>query len=166
MPAGTYTVVVSYIGYQPLSQPGVVVAAGRTTDHSFGLTAAPETIPMVTVFGDRPPHEVLSESKTVSLSRVDGRTQLTFRLPLTDKADLDIDRRGDDLVLRAGAYSRVYALPDSLAGREVAEAGFKDGTLTISFLQQDAADRKVSPCNRALPDRPGSGTGDIRSQGG
>jgi len=85
------------------------------------------------VFEDAAPDDMLSRSQPVSIDQVDGKARLTFRLPDAEKEEVDVGRKDTELILRAGGYTRVFSLPDSLADREVAGAEFNDGALVISF---------------------------------
>lgn len=85
------------------------------------------------VFGRQRPDEVLSEPKSVSFTREDGKYRLAFFLPNVGKQELDVGRKDTELLLTAGSYTRVFSLPDILLDRDVAAAGFVDGTLTITF---------------------------------
>jgi len=85
------------------------------------------------IYGDTDPHEVLSEGRTVQFEKRNNKTVLVFTLPHQEKTDLDIGRKGNDLIISAGAYSRVFMLPDSLASSEVEDADYKDHKLTVTF---------------------------------
>ena len=85
------------------------------------------------IFGDRPPDDMLSSPKSVSLIRKDNEYRLTFWLPGAEKRQLDIGRKDGELILTAAGYTRVFSLPDNLATREVAEAKFADGVLTLTI---------------------------------
>lgn len=85
------------------------------------------------IFGLQRPEEVLSATKSVSIDREDGKYRLVFRLPNVGKQQLDVGRKTTELILTAGSYSRVFSLPDTLVGREIAGASFVDGRLTITF---------------------------------
>lgn len=85
------------------------------------------------IFKDRRPEEVLSSSKPVTITLQDGKPRLTFRLPQVAKQEIDVGRKEADLIVKAGGYTRVFALPDSLMDREVVEARFAEGQLTITF---------------------------------
>ena len=68
--------------------------------------------------------------------RVDARGSdrvLGLHLPFADPDDLELGRKGDDLLVRVGAYRRPVALPDSLRRRAVAGAKINDGWLEITF---------------------------------
>jgi arsenite-transporting ATPase len=85
------------------------------------------------IFGRQHPDDVLSATKPVSMDRVDGRHRLVFNLADVDKKDLDVGRKDGELIVSAENYTRVFSLPDTLIDREIAEAEFADGVLTISF---------------------------------
>lgn len=85
------------------------------------------------IFGERAPDELLAEPRPVAIDRVDGKYQLKFWLPTAEKRELDLGRKGTDLILSAGTYSRVFSLPDTLVGHEIASADFNEGRLTLTF---------------------------------
>jgi arsenite-transporting ATPase len=93
------------------------------------------------IFARRQPQDFLSPAKSVSLTRADGRHQLSFWLPQMEKQELDLGRKGADLILSAGQYTRVFSLPDTLVDREVVGAEFSDGALRISFGPEPAGER-------------------------
>ncbi|MFJ6660615.1 ArsA family ATPase [Streptomyces sp. NPDC091377] len=57
----------------------------------------------------------------------------TVPLPGATRDDLDLIRRGDELVLGAGRFRRIVPLPSALRRCTVAGAGLRDGELTIRF---------------------------------
>lgn len=85
------------------------------------------------IYGDRAPDDRLSETQTMQVEKVDGRTRLSFHIPNVGKSDLDLKRKDDELLITAGSYHRVLTLPDSLMGLEVASAGYEDGRLAVTF---------------------------------
>lgn len=85
------------------------------------------------IFGEKRPDDMLSEPKSVSLDRMDGKDRLTFWLPNMEKHDLDVGRKDRELILTADSYTRVFSLPGTLIDREIAGAKFTDGTLTVLF---------------------------------
>ncbi|HUU89575.1 MAG TPA: ArsA family ATPase [Phycisphaerae bacterium] len=87
------------------------------------------------IYGDAVPDDVLSATHTVRLSKEDGKLRLMFSLPNLDRSSLDIQRKGRELLIAAGGHSRVFALPDTLAEREVEGATYTDGDLVVSFAE-------------------------------
>jgi arsenite-transporting ATPase len=63
----------------------------------------------------------------------DGVWELTLALPLAEKEAVDLARKGDELIVTAGPYRRVLALPAALARRTVTEAALRDGRLRVRF---------------------------------
>ncbi|GAA0414661.1 arsenic-transporting ATPase [Acrocarpospora corrugata] len=59
--------------------------------------------------------------------------ELTLWLPLADKSEVDLARKGEELIVTAGSYRRVIALPAALARRTVASAALQDGHLRVTF---------------------------------
>jgi arsenite/tail-anchored protein-transporting ATPase len=85
------------------------------------------------VYGDLDPAERLHEGQPLRVTRKHGRTTLALDLPFADKDDLELGRRGDELLVRVGPYRRAVTLPDSLRNRPVADATLKKGTLKVVF---------------------------------
>jgi arsenite-transporting ATPase len=62
-----------------------------------------------------------------------GAYVLEIELPFTGKDELDLGRRGDELLVRVGPYRRAITLPDSLRTREVTAAKLDAGLLAVTF---------------------------------
>ena len=75
-----------------------------------------------------PPHDLMA------VARTEGGFELTLDLPLADKRELDLARRGDDLVVTIGSRRRVLALPSALRRCVVSGAALADGRLAVSFV--------------------------------
>jgi arsenite-transporting ATPase len=58
---------------------------------------------------------------------------LVLDLPLARVADVDLDRRGDELWLSVGPYRRVIALPSALRRCRVVGAAVRRGSLRVRF---------------------------------
>jgi arsenite-transporting ATPase len=67
-----------------------------------------------------------------------GGFELRLPLPLTTSAEVDLGRRGDDLVIAVGGRRRVVALPSALRRCEVTGATLRDGSLRIDFVPNPA----------------------------
>ncbi|AXI77131.1 ArsA family ATPase [Peterkaempfera bronchialis] len=65
---------------------------------------------------------------------------LVWRLPLpgAERADLDLVRRGDELIIGIGAYRRIARLPSALRRCTVSGAGLRDGLLSVRFTPDPA----------------------------
>ncbi len=89
------------------------------------------------LYGDRPPAARLHAGQPLRFDRVDGRRAIVLDLPFAEKGELDVGRRGSELLITLGPYRRVMTLPDSLVDRPVREAKLRDGTLTVVFGDLD-----------------------------
>ncbi|MEV5409207.1 ArsA family ATPase [Thermopolyspora sp. NPDC052614] len=71
-----------------------------------------------------------------------GGWELSLALPFADRDAVDLARKGDELIITAGPYRRVLALPAALARRTVAEAALRDGRLRVRFEAGGPDDRE------------------------
>ncbi|MFJ2029254.1 ArsA family ATPase [Streptosporangium sp. NPDC087985] len=65
--------------------------------------------------------------------RITPEGELILALPLAEKSEVDLARKGDELIVNAGSYRRVLALPAALARRSVRGAVLRDGFLRVRF---------------------------------
>ncbi|MFJ1866875.1 ArsA family ATPase [Streptomyces sp. NPDC088097] len=63
----------------------------------------------------------------------DGVLVWAVPLPRAHKAELDLVRRGDELLLAAGPYRRIVSLPSALRRCTVSGAALADGVLRVRF---------------------------------
>ncbi|MBZ5734302.1 ArsA family ATPase [Nocardioides sp. TRM66260-LWL] len=70
---------------------------------------------------------------------------LRLALPLAQRADVDLVRHGDELVVTVGSYRRVLALPGGLTRLRVAGARVDDGRLLVRFVDDAAASSTSAP---------------------
>ncbi|GAA4185515.1 ArsA family ATPase [Streptosporangium oxazolinicum] len=73
--------------------------------------------------------------------RITADGELILALPLADKDEVDLMRKGDELIVNAGSYRRVLALPVALARRPVRDAALRDGFLRVRFESGGPDDR-------------------------
>jgi arsenite/tail-anchored protein-transporting ATPase len=85
------------------------------------------------VYGERDAASILHQGQPLKISRRAGRTTLALELPFADRDDLELGRRGDELLVRVGPYRRAITLPDSLRNRPVTDASLKQGRLRVTF---------------------------------
>ncbi|WP_327086041.1 ArsA family ATPase [Nonomuraea sp. NBC_01738] len=62
-----------------------------------------------------------------------GADELRLALPGAAKGDVDLARKGDELIVTAGPYRRIIALPAALARRKIGGAVLEDGFLQVRF---------------------------------
>jgi len=85
------------------------------------------------VYGDLDAAGILHDGQPLRITRRAGRTTLSLELPFAAKDELELGRRGDELLVRVGPYRRAITLPDSLRTRGVADASLKQGRLKVVF---------------------------------
>lgn len=59
--------------------------------------------------------------------------ELRLSLPGAGRGDVDLARKGDELIVTAGPYRRILALPAALARRKISGATLQDGVLQVRF---------------------------------
>ena len=74
--------------------------------------------------------------------RITAEGELILALPLAGKGEVDLSRKGDELIINVGSYRRVLALPAALARRSVREAALRDGFLRVRFEAGGPDDRE------------------------
>ena len=84
------------------------------------------------------PCALLAETETLTIRNVpagpgETRYVLSLALPLADKRDMDLRRKGDELVLTVAGHRRQLALPSALQRCAIAGAQLADDRLEITF---------------------------------
>jgi arsenite-transporting ATPase len=87
----------------------------------------------VALFGDGDPTAVHYRGRPYRVSREDGMYVLQVALPFTERGELQLSRRSDELVLQVGAWRRTLVLPRALVDAPTKGAKMSDGTLRIQF---------------------------------
>ncbi len=85
------------------------------------------------LYGDLDAAAILHEGQPLKITRRAGRTTLALELPFAAKHELELGRRGDELLVKVGPYRRAVTLPDSLRSRAVADASLSHGRLRVVF---------------------------------
>jgi arsenite/tail-anchored protein-transporting ATPase len=85
------------------------------------------------LFGDGDPTAVHYRGRPYRVSREDGMYVLQVALPFTERGELHLSRRSDELVLQVGAWRRTLVLPRALIDAPTKGAKMVDGTLRIQF---------------------------------
>ncbi len=99
------------------------------------------------VYGDQDPLAGGSLAEPVQVARDGANYVMTLRLPLVEKASLDLARVGDELVVSVGGRRRLFALPSALRRCEIRGAKVEGDALLIRF----EPDNDVFPVNEAHP---------------
>jgi len=86
------------------------------------------------VYGERDPAEIFKSPPPMEYDRDEtGRPLLRLPLSVADKSQLAVRQQGPHLLIKAGAFVRMIALPDSLTNAAIANARLDQGTLLIRF---------------------------------
>ncbi len=85
------------------------------------------------VYGDLDAASILFSGQPLKITRRAGRTTMSLELPFADRDELELGRRGDELLVKVGPYRRAITLPDSLRSRPIADATLKQGRLKVIF---------------------------------
>jgi arsenite-transporting ATPase len=85
------------------------------------------------LYGDGDPTAVQYRGRPYRVSREDGMYMLQVALPFTERGELHLSRRSDELVLQVGAWRRTLVLPRALIDAPTKGAKMTDGTLRIQF---------------------------------
>jgi len=100
-----------------------------------------------TLYDGADPVAVRRTTEPLRITRSSDGAVLHLRLPFVGKADVDLARDGDDLVVTVASYRRLLTLPSGLARQRVAGARVDEGELQVRFAGGPA-------------DRPTDGTGE------
>lgn len=87
----------------------------------------------VALFGDGDPTAVHYRGKPYRVLREGDGYVLQVELPFTERRELQLSRRSDELVLQVGAWRRTLMLPRALINAPTKGAKMKDGILRIEF---------------------------------
>nr|WP_033216915.1 ArsA-related P-loop ATPase [Kitasatospora phosalacinea] len=79
-----------------------------------------------------------AEPRVEDLLAAENRLVWHLPLPGADRGELELLRRGDELVIGVGGYRRVLALPSGLRRCTVSGAGLADGVLSVRFTPDPA----------------------------
>jgi len=74
------------------------------------------------------------------VERKGKRYVLSIATPFTERGKVDISQKGDELMVRVGAYKRNLSLPRALAGLQADEARLDGERLLITFGKEATAD--------------------------
>ncbi|MFI6907476.1 ArsA family ATPase [Nonomuraea sp. NPDC050394] len=66
--------------------------------------------------------------------------ELSLALPGATKGEVDLARKRDELIVTAGPYRRIIALPAALARRKIGAAALQDGFLKVRFVSGSESD--------------------------
>jgi arsenite-transporting ATPase len=85
------------------------------------------------LFSRLEPQAVFYSELAHELETDGDRAVLSLRIPFTEKAEIDLKKVGDELIVSVGGEKRTIILPSALAGQRPAGASFEEGTLKVTF---------------------------------
>jgi len=83
------------------------------------------------VFDGTDPLPMLFEGAAHDVVKTGDGYEVVFNLPLAEKNEVDLSKRGAELFVKVGSYRRNILLPDSLARLSAAGASVEDGRLKV-----------------------------------
>ncbi|MGH3086839.1 MAG: ArsA family ATPase [Rubrobacteraceae bacterium] len=101
----------------------------------YGLDALSELAEDVFEDGT-PPLGMLFRGAAHDITKNGSGYEVIFHLPLAEKKDVDLSKKGAELYVRVGTYRRNILLPDSLARLSAAGASIEGGHLKVR-LEED-----------------------------
>lgn len=79
------------------------------------------------------PADIKYNTRTHEVTKEGEEYVFALRMPFTDKKDLSLNQKADELIIKAGAMKRSIALPRTLTNLVVKGAKFEDEVLKIRF---------------------------------
>lgn len=89
-------------------------------------------------YGDLDPVGLPSHGEQMEVTRTAEGFTLALPLPFAEKDDLELTRRGDELVVTVASWRRLLTLPSALRRCDVTGARFVDGRLLVDFVPDPA----------------------------
>jgi arsenite-transporting ATPase len=85
------------------------------------------------IYGDKDPTERFADSKPMRIVKRGKDYWLELHLPFTEKGEIQLMRKGDELIIRVGTIKRHLVLPHILAKQEPKGAKLENGILQVRF---------------------------------
>jgi arsenite-transporting ATPase len=85
------------------------------------------------LYGTDDPFALPSGGDPVRFRRSGAGSELRVELPFAERGEVDLARRGDELVVTVGGHRRLLALPAALHKARVGAASLNAGVLVITF---------------------------------
>lgn len=89
------------------------------------------------LYGELDPATVLHEDDPMTINRTGETHVLSLALPFTDKRDLELSTKSDELFVKVGGYRRTIILPKMLLAKEITGADLKGGRLEVVFTDPE-----------------------------
>jgi arsenite-transporting ATPase len=88
------------------------------------------------IYGGEDPLTRYVQERPMRLFKKNGEYVLSLRVPFAKKEEIDIMKRGDELIIITKNWKRILFLPQVLSGKEAVGATFTDGRLEITFNEK------------------------------
>ena len=85
------------------------------------------------VFSEENPVQIKYSLRTQNVVKSGNQYILTLYMPFTEKHDLTLNQKGDELIVKVGQIKRTISLPRTLTNMSVQSAKFEENVLKIQF---------------------------------
>ncbi|MFQ6055993.1 MAG: ArsA family ATPase [Methanosarcinales archaeon] len=85
------------------------------------------------LYGNEDPTKIYYSGTPIKIIKEKNQYTLNLQLPFTEKRDIDLYHKGDELILKVGNQKRSIVLPIALVDKSIVEAKYVDDTLKIKF---------------------------------
>jgi arsenite-transporting ATPase len=89
------------------------------------------------LFGSDDPTRVMFQGNPISIERADGGYSFSIMLPSARREDVDLWKKGDELILKVQGVKRNIFLPRTLASLSLSSADFEDRMLRLWFKKEE-----------------------------
>jgi arsenite-transporting ATPase len=96
------------------------------------------------VYDDADPLAQGPSAPSMSVRSTAGGLVLSLPLPLVAQDDVDLVRKGDELIVSVASYRRILTLPSGLARHQVVGARVREGQLQVRFTKPAAATAELT----------------------
>lgn len=103
------------------------------------------------LYADRDEHAILHRPEPLRIDSTREGWSLRISLPFVEREELDVLRRGDELLIKVGRSTRSLLLPAALRRGDVAGAALANGELTVRLVVTDAAGQAASAQSQDEP---------------
>jgi len=86
------------------------------------------------LYGEKDPAALFYHHRPIEIEKLDGGYSLSIRLPFTEKKDIQLFQKGEELLVRVGSFKRNLLIPRVLLGREIQAARMEGDRLRIFFF--------------------------------
>ena len=87
------------------------------------------------LYGKNDPTRSFLTQRPIDIRKSDGGFDMLLNLPFVRKADIDLYKNEDELIIKVGPYKRNILLPQALSNLSIHNAKFDADKLKISFRQ-------------------------------